>query len=553
MTTIDPGTGSDAFDAYHHFHMDWDEAQGKEARYVSDTTDFLRFPNDIRLTNNGNNNGQSGQVARIRGKRFLFVEGQSGSYIAFYRFDESSGNDIAIPCGGIDYGNGIDWVNQPVTGQEFIWRDVDNDGTLKANELLQPANATHVDGQQWWVDTDGNIWQVAYYSSKERSIHVRRYLFQGFDGNGAPIYDYDHVNYFNVPPNLTDIQSVVFEPKRSSGGTLYLAGDQDTTAYAGTFTKLARYDRWDEGNRTATWTIDVPWTPDPSNTYAPNQFRVAGDFVFVDYQVPHIIEVFRVKDGTLVGQITPGTNIGGENNVGNTDEPLSIGAYQRADGQYVITQEDDYQAKTVMYRWNAEHLKTPALPAAPTGLIGTGEDETANLSWAAVPGALHYQLKRGSVQGGPYTVVADGIFTTTASDPGLTNGQTYYYVVTVQTVTGTSANSNEVAITAVAEGTTYEAEFSHLANGGAVVACPKCSGGARMGNVIPATTLTFSNVLAPSAGTYSLRVYYGNGDSTLSDYSTLGVTPNGGATVAAGPFRFTGDSGIPTYTAVMCN
>ena len=556
MTTIDPGSDEQAYDADHKFHMYWDRPTGQEAHYASDTIDPVRFPLDIRLTNNGSNNGQSGQIRRIQGKRFLFVQGQSGSYIAIYRFNDNELSDIAIPCGGIDYGAflGIynDWAHQPLNG-EFIWRDLNNDGTTEPDEFLQPANPSHVDGQQWWVDNDGDIWQVAYHSAIEKSIRFRRYHLQGFDQNGAPIYDYNHVDYFTVPSDLTDVQSVVFDPEASTGGTLYLAGNQYQPTYAGTFTKLARYDHWDEGNRKPTWVIDVTWSPDPNNIWAPNQFRTAGDYIFVGYQEPHYVLIYRKKDGSYVGQLTPGANIGGPVYVGNTDEPLSIGAYQRPDGEYVITGEDDYQDKTIMYRWNAKNLTPPTLPAAPSGFAGVGDDEAADLSWTAVPGALTYQVKRSATPTGPFALVENGIFQTNFEDSGLTNGKTYYYVISAFTQQGASVDSAPISVTTAAKGTTYEAESAILTGGAQVNACPlHCSGGADVNNLNGTTgsgdtTISFKSVVAPAAGTYAVRVYYGVGDT--GSY-TLNLSVNGATAVAVAPLNFTYGADMPYYVTL---
>ena len=63
-----------------------------------------------------------------------------------------------------------------------------------------------------------------------------------------------------------------------------------------------------------------------------------------------------------------------------------------------------------------------------------------------MPGATTYNVKRATVSGGPYTTVASPT-TTAYADSGLTNGTTYYYVVTAVTSQGESPNSVEVAAT----------------------------------------------------------------------------------------------------------
>ena len=51
------------------------------------------------------------------------------------------------------------------------------------------------------------------------------------------------------------------------------------------------------------------------------------------------------------------------------------------------------------------------------------------MSWNASAGATSYNVKRATVCGGPYTTVVASPTTTSYTDTGLTNGTTYYYVV----------------------------------------------------------------------------------------------------------------------------
>ncbi|MFC5470377.1 cellulose binding domain-containing protein, partial [Cohnella suwonensis] len=69
------------------------------------------------------------------------------------------------------------------------------------------------------------------------------------------------------------------------------------------------------------------------------------------------------------------------------------------------------------------------------------------LSWTASAGATSYTVKRATTSGGPYTNVATGIATTTYADTGLTNGTTYYYVVSATNAAGESANSSQASAT----------------------------------------------------------------------------------------------------------
>jgi hypothetical protein len=69
------------------------------------------------------------------------------------------------------------------------------------------------------------------------------------------------------------------------------------------------------------------------------------------------------------------------------------------------------------------------------------------LAWSASAGASSYNIKRSTTNGGPYLTLAAGVLTTNYTDAAITNGATYYYVVTASNPNGESSWSNQVAAT----------------------------------------------------------------------------------------------------------
>ena len=87
------------------------------------------------------------------------------------------------------------------------------------------------------------------------------------------------------------------------------------------------------------------------------------------------------------------------------------------------------------------------IPPAPTNLTATPANQQITLSWQPSVGATSYKLKKSLITGGPYTLVTTIPTGTSYADTGLTNGTTYYYVVTALNSAGESANSNEASAT----------------------------------------------------------------------------------------------------------
>ncbi len=96
---------------------------------------------------------------------------------------------------------------------------------------------------------------------------------------------------------------------------------------------------------------------------------------------------------------------------------------------------------------SAQASATPAAtgvpPAAPTNLAATAGDTQVSLTWSASSGATSYNVKRSLISGGPYTQIAAST-STSYTDTALTNGTTYYYVVSAINSAGESANSAQV-------------------------------------------------------------------------------------------------------------
>jgi hypothetical protein len=88
----------------------------------------------------------------------------------------------------------------------------------------------------------------------------------------------------------------------------------------------------------------------------------------------------------------------------------------------------------------------PTLPAVPLGVTAAAGNTSVTLAWASSSAATSYHVKRATTSGGPYTQVAAPV-SAAYTDTGLSNGTTYYYVVSGVDAAGESANSAQASAT----------------------------------------------------------------------------------------------------------
>jgi GH35 family endo-1,4-beta-xylanase len=173
-------------------------------------------------------------------------------------------------------------------------------------------------------------------------------------------------------------------------------------------------------------------------------------------------------------------------------------------------------------------------PPAPTGLTATAGNAQVQLSWNASTGATGYNVKRATTSGGPYTTVAT-VSNTSFTNTGLTNGTTYFYVVSATNSNGESANSSQVSATPTAPNFTLTANPSSLtinlgASGTSAIAIT------RSGGFTGAVALSASGLPSGVTATF-------NPASATGTSSVLTLTASGAATLGAATVTITGTGG----------
>jgi predicted carbohydrate-binding protein with CBM5 and CBM33 domain len=171
-------------------------------------------------------------------------------------------------------------------------------------------------------------------------------------------------------------------------------------------------------------------------------------------------------------------------------------------------------------------IQTGAVPNAPTGLTSTAGNAQCMLTWTAVSGATSYNVKRSNTTGGPYANVQTGVTTASYTNTGLTNGTTYFYVITALNASGESTLSNQTSC-APSGGTTTPGGAT--ATGVVAQASPWFNElQLRLGNTQIVTSLTVTVTIARTTGvTHS------------GQYNTVGGQISQSVTGAASPIVYT--------------
>jgi fibronectin type 3 domain-containing protein len=150
---------------------------------------------------------------------------------------------------------------------------------------------------------------------------------------------------------------------------------------------------------------------------------------------------YYVKRSTTSGTET---QIAAPSTTSYTDNSVSNGTKY----YYVVSAYNSYGPSANSAEVSATPVAPPP-PSAPTNLAATAGDAQVMLAWNASAGATSYNVKRSTTSGSGYQTVGSAT-TTSFTDPGLTNGTPYYYVVTAVNSAGESGPSSQASATPAA-------------------------------------------------------------------------------------------------------
>ena len=341
VATADPA--DDAITVWgiqERYQMDWTQPPGRDSKWVGYTLNRQKYPNDPRGLMHVKQQGEHGltspQIVYLNGKRFLFVGGMFASnFINIFRFD----GEIAVPSGLIlqwEHGlfnTDLRWPPNKPAGTS-IWRDLNGDGDYQAGEFA--PNNDRVKPGPFWVDKKGNLW-LAY--------GFFRYDFQGLDSKGNPIYSADKVTVLDKPKGVNKVARVCY---LDDSDTLVVAEEGTDEQGRPSMRHLSRVfvcKGYLAGNRET-----VSFVPGPGREAG--CVTAVGDYAFTGgWQTRGRIWVNRLSDGAEVGVFDPGPTVGGVENTGWIDLLTGINAFKRSSGDYLVFVEENYKAKSLIYRW----------------------------------------------------------------------------------------------------------------------------------------------------------------------------------------------------------
>jgi hypothetical protein len=185
-------------------------------------------------------------------------------------------------------------------------------------------------------------------------------------------------------------------------------------------------------------TVAAPASPASLNSVPMGIAAIAGNAkVSLKWSTSSSASSYHVKRATASGG--PYTQIGTPTSTTYTDSAVVNGTKY----YYVVSALDSAGESANSAQVSAvpgASAAAPAIPTVPAGLSAAKGSGQVTLSWSASIGATSYHVKRGAASGGPYTQVGAPT-ATTYTDSALTNGTTYYYVVSALDSAGESANS----------------------------------------------------------------------------------------------------------------
>jgi fibronectin type 3 domain-containing protein len=214
---------------------------------------------------------------------------------------------------------------------------------------------------------------------------------------------------------------------------------------------VSALDYMGEGNNSAEVNA-TPFPPQPPQPPTGLTAMPGNNLVELNWNPSATAISYNVRGGTTSGG--PYTETNNVTTTSFVDTNVSNGTTY----YYVVSAINIYGESSNSVEVNATPV--PVAPFTPTGLTVTASNAQVLLNWPATPGATSYNIKNSTTNGGPYTTITN-VTATSFIDTNVTNGTTYYYVISALNTYGESTNSSQAVATPFATPPLYySAEYA---------------------------------------------------------------------------------------------
>ena len=345
---VDPASldGTDIYNPYHRFKMDYSKSQGFNSDWTQEalTINPFLYPNDPRLVVSVEDGFA---IRNINGKKYGFFPDMYHNMMWVYRFD----GEIAVPCAGLcgawgwngdevkfnswNYTRGRLVVNG--NNRRWLWTDKNGDGSgMNQTEEYSFYNFSDVRISNFDVDNEGNI----YLASVDNG-NIYKFPTNGFDAKGNPQYSTASMEVF------ANVGHAAYSMKWVQETDMFLVGN------ASDITTVDIWENWSSPSRSKVRSVTLP----PHGGGDARQISADKDYFYISYLVtggPKTgkqgeVDVYKISDGSFVGYIIPGSEVGSASGWLDMNTPTHI--HVTPTGKRIITVEEDEVGKVLVYEW----------------------------------------------------------------------------------------------------------------------------------------------------------------------------------------------------------
>lgn len=336
---VDPASdGADIYTPTQHFRHEPGQTGGSDWKWVATTHDPEGYGTWAKPAS-GN------IVRRIQGRLYNFWA--EGTHVMVRRRPE--GRELMVPCSLVYHqyrgikGDAPEAL--PADAPQFVWTDRNGNGQPDAGEVVLPPEGTlrtqqHQNGS--YVDEAGSIW---FPESREgvRCLPILEFLT-----DGTPVYDYGRQKLYKRPPELIEVERVVYDARRD---VMYMIGNGWQAPAAsgaqiqvrGAGQEILCYDRWSTPERKLRWhTVVSHWA-----TFLAFDVAFDTELLFAGDVTTASLLTFDTRTGKLLGVLEIDRKLLGE--TGWIDRRNAVRAFSRSNGETIVISENCVCENNIVY------------------------------------------------------------------------------------------------------------------------------------------------------------------------------------------------------------